>query len=239
MCCGGGFGGGGGGGGGNLLGTLTAPFIPYASAAHTLADSSLQYNNGTDVLSTTADLHIGADIVMDAGLGQITCEFLDVNSNANIDGLLAVGAAGINVGSGNFIVDGSNGDTTIAGLLTQNGLSNFNKRTLLVPVPITAAPAITLDSADGNQFSIIGIDQNMAINAPLNPVDGATMLLELSGNASTPWTLTWNAVFSFGTGGAPVPDLSGAYTALSYLGFRYSAWNTKWNYLGTLVGPFT
>lgn len=238
MCCGGGFGGGGGGGGGNLLGTLTAPFIPYATAAHTLADSTLQYDSGTDILFTTSDLRIGLGVVIDAGAGQVTTEFLDVNSDANIDGLLTVGAAGMNIGTGKFVVDGSNGDTTIAGILTQNGVANFNARTVLTPVPITAAPTITLDSAAGNQFSIIGIDQNMTFDAPLNPIDGATMLLEISGNASTNWTLTWDAAFEFGAGGAPTPDLSGAYAVVSYLGFRYSAWNLKWNYIGTLVGPF-
>ncbi len=54
MCCGGGFGGGGGGGStGNISGDLTVEKIPYASGAHTLADSPLR--------------RYGADAVMVSG----------------------------------------------------------------------------------------------------------------------------------------------------------------------------
>src|SRR4051812_39123773 len=50
MGCNCGFGGGGGGGGGgNLSGTLTNPRVPYASAANTLADSSLYYFGATEM----------------------------------------------------------------------------------------------------------------------------------------------------------------------------------------------
>ncbi len=64
MCCGGGFGGGGGGGStGNINGDLTAPFLPYASAAHTLADSPIK-RTGADEITVIGSIKSEADAAL-------------------------------------------------------------------------------------------------------------------------------------------------------------------------------
>lgn len=83
--------GGGGGGGGNLSGTLTTGKIPIATAAHTLADSTLDYGVTTPGGWTQTNSGAGGTVITDSGGGGLTL----FDSATSGPGLEVKGSAGI------------------------------------------------------------------------------------------------------------------------------------------------
>ncbi len=236
MCCGGFGGGGGGGGGGNLLGTLTPTFMPYASGIHTLSDTGISYNAGTGAISTNGDINVGADIALDASAGQIDTEFLHVHSSATIDGLLSLGASGMNVNSGKFILDGSTGGFTTLGPTDFKDQMTIEKSTVLTEVPVAIVASVaTIDSYLSDFYSVT-VDQNVTFAAPTNPGNGRRFMLRLDIDGLGAWVIAWDLNFEFQNATPPtIPtNVAGSY----YLGFVRNPNTNKWDNPGIPIGPF-
>jgi len=255
MGCGGFFGGSGGGGGGNLSGTLTETHVPFASGVHTLADSPLIWDEGVfqwpaanfDLgeddfdygplsVSQTGTLLFGADITLDANLGQADFEFLHVHSSASIDGLLSLGASGMVVNTDKFILDGSTGGFSTKGECLFEKQITLDGSTVLgeVVVPIVSSVA-TIDSYQSDFYSVV-VDQNVTFAAPTNPGNGRRFMLRLDIDGLGAWAINWDLNFEFQNATPPtIPtNVAGSY----YLGFVRNPNTNKWDNPGIPIGPY-
>lgn len=267
MCCGGfGGGGGGGGGGGNLLGTLTPDHIPYASGIHTLSDGPLVVDPITGAVSTPSDIQVGADILFDASasaiivtggpgaqilldgtVGQITANFLHVTSDASIDGLLSLGAAGLNVNTGKATIDGATGNMVLAGTLDVKGQLTYEKSTvkrIANPAPAGGGPwTVAIDVAQADCFFIgSGLGgTNTEISNPTNVTALAgfiqTILFRIESSANAADTFSFGTAYHFASGVDPLLAIDWSLPGYYYAGFVYNDNAVQWDYVGTLVGP--
>lgn len=116
------------------------------------------------------------------------------------------------------------GFTTIAGGAT------------IAPVALTvSASAFATNAALSNYFYVtLPNSTSTTASAPTNPTDGQIISYELSQNGTGSGTVSWNSVFDFGAGGTPT--ITTTASKIDILAFRYSARNTKWNYLGSQLG---
>lgn len=244
MCCGGGFPGGGGGGGGNLSGTLNPTFIPYASGAHTLSDSTLSFDDVTgDLYLVSNSFFIGTAISLD-GPGQIiTTEFLHVMSNTTLDGTTTMhGDLIINNGTSNvFTVDFSTGDTVLAGTLSIGEQATFGKSTVIPIVDAIATGGagtytVNIDAYLSDWFETApGGVGTTTVAAPTNAAAGRRFMLRIQLGGSAASIIAFDAIYRFPSG-APSMDFS--VTGYYYLGFAYNEHSNTWDAIGTLAGPF-
>ena len=105
------------------------------------------------------------------------------------------------------------------------------------PVALSiVSTAIATNAALGNNFfATLAISAATTMSAPTNPVDGQVIKYELAQPASgSGGTVTWNAVFDFGTTGAPTLTLTNSKS--DFVGFQYSSRLIKWVYLGSQLG---
>ena len=100
-------------------------------------------------------------------------------------------------------------------------------------VALTDAATITIDASAGNDWRVT-IAGNRTMAAPSNPADGQQVTLTVTQDATGGRTLTWDAVFKFGTAGQP--PLSAAAGASTMIGFRYYAVPGEWRCAGSAGG---
>jgi len=90
-------------------------------------------------------------------------------------------------------------------------------------VTLTDAATVVIGAAGGNDWRLLltsAIGSTRAIGAPTGLADGATYTLALTQPASGgPCSVTWNAVYDFGSAGAPT--LSTAASAADIIAFKY------------------
>lgn len=96
------------------------------------------------------------------------------------------------------------------------------------PLALTDGATITIDASRGDDFRVtLGGNRTMA--APTNPTDGQRVTILVSQDGTGSRTLTWNAVFTFGT-------ITNALTATAnrrdLFDFVYNAGLTKWLVVG-------
>jgi hypothetical protein len=121
--------------------------------------------------------------------------------------------------------------TVIAYLPLSGG--TLTGRFVTAGVTLTDAATVAVDASTGNDF-ILTLGGNRTIGAPANPAANQRIIFELIQDATGSRTVTWNSVYSFGSGTAPV--LSTTAGAVDQVGFRYSATKSKWLYLGSAGG---
>jgi hypothetical protein len=117
------------------------------------------------------------------------------------------------------LTSGSGGSTT---LVAVDGASNIN---LYLPgnvLTLTDGATINWDVNSGATATVT-LGGNRTVAAPTNLVAGAFYALEIIQDATGSRTLTWNSVFKFANGVAPV--LSTAASARDYLVFRSNGTN--------------
>lgn len=105
----------------------------------------------------------------------------------------------------------------------------------LAPKVVTLADAATIavDASAGNDWRVtLGGDRTLA--APTNPADGQQVTLTVTQDATGGRTLAFDAVFKFGTAGAPA--LTATAGGADILGFRYYATAAVWRYMGASQG---
>ena len=108
-------------------------------------------------------------------------------------------AVGVTAGQ-TRVLTAPDADVTIAGLsLAQEytAAQNFNATTL------TDAATIAWD-ASANQVTSVEITASRTMGAPTNQVDGAVYVLMIKQDSTGGFTMSWNAVFKFAGGTAPV-----------------------------------
>jgi hypothetical protein len=104
---------------------------------------------------------------------------------------------------------------------------------------LTDAATVAIDATKGNDFRLLlttGVGGSRAIGAPSGLTDGQQFTVALTQPASGgPCTVTWDAVFDFGTAGAPT--LSTAANAADIIGFKYYGGGVgKARFLGAGLG---
>jgi hypothetical protein len=108
-------------------------------------------------------------------------------------------AVGVTAGQ-TRVLTAPDADVTIAGLsLAQEytAAQNFNATTL------TDAATIAWD-ASANQVTSVEITASRTMGAPTNQVDGAVYVLMIKQDSTGGFTMSWNSVFKFAGGTAPV-----------------------------------
>lgn len=108
-------------------------------------------------------------------------------------------AVGVTAGQ-TRVLTAPDADVTIAGLsLAQEytAAQNFNATTL------TDGATIAWD-ASANQVTSVEITASRTMGAPTNQVDGAVYVLMIKQDSTGGFTMSWNAVFKFAGGTAPV-----------------------------------
>jgi hypothetical protein len=117
------------------------------------------------------------------------------------------------------LTSGSGGSTT---LVAVDGAYNIN---LYLPgnvLTLTDGATINWDVNSGATATVT-LGGNRTVAAPTNLVAGAFYALEIIQDATGSRTLTWNSVFKFANGVAPV--LSTAASARDYVVFRSNGTN--------------
>jgi hypothetical protein len=117
------------------------------------------------------------------------------------------------------LTSGSGGSTT---LVAVDGASNIN---LYLPgnvLTLTDGATINWDVNSGATATVT-LGGNRTLAAPTNLVAGAFYALEIIQDSTGSRTITWNSVFKFANGVAPV--LSTAASARDYVVFRSNGTN--------------
>jgi hypothetical protein len=92
---------------------------------------------------------------------------------------------------------------------------------------------IVADASLGNDFQMT-ITANRTMGPPLNPRNGQLIMFDITQGGLGGFTVTWDAIFNFGSGTAP--QLSLAAGATDMVGFKYKASKNQWWYTGCLTG---
>ena len=101
-------------------------------------------------------------------------------------------------------------------------------------VTLTYATTVTVNAAAGNDFRLTLTASTATMGAPSSPVDGQRIDFMLTQGTGGSFTVAWNAVYDFGTAGAPT--LSTAAGKIDIIGFVYNAAATKWLCMGAALG---
>lgn len=143
-----------------------------------------------EVMSHLADMSSGASAVKD------TFTLSDPDDDTK---KVRLDAVGVTAGQ-TRVLTAPDADVTIAGLsLAQEytAAQNFNATTL------TDGATIAWD-ASANQVTSVEITASRTMGAPTNQVDGAVYVLMIKQDSTGGFTMSWNAVFKFAGGTAPV-----------------------------------
>lgn len=97
----------------------------------------------------------------------------------------------------------------------------------------TTSGTITPDSANADQYLILGLSGATAIAAPSGaPVAGQKLMLRIKDNGSSQ-TLTWDAIYkAYGSVSLPAATTPGKS---QYVGMIYSATDAKWNVVASAI----
>jgi len=105
-------------------------------------------------------------------------------------------------------------------------------------VTLTDASTVSVHAAAGTDFRLTttsGVGASRTMRAPSSPVDGQVIKFQVAQAASGgPYTVSWNAVYDFGTAGTPT--LSSSASKVDIIGFAYNASLVKWCALGSALG---
>jgi hypothetical protein len=112
-----------------------------------------------------------------------------------------------------------------------------------VTLPAYLAPAnvvlafgasIAVNAALGNDFDLTLTASTGTLANPSNPVNKQIITICIEQGTGGGFTLAYGSAYDFGSTGAPV--LSTAAGAVDILAFKYVALNSKWCYLGSMLG---
>jgi hypothetical protein len=158
---------------------------------------------------------------------------------SNLSDLTSASAARTNLGLGTAATSAATAfdaagaaTAAAAGSLSKSG-GTMTGRFVTAAVALTDAVTVSVDALGGNDF-VLTLGGNRTIAAPANPAANQRIIFELIQDATGSRTVTWDSVYSFGSGSAPT--LSTAASAADQVAFRYSAAKSKWLYLGSNGG---
>lgn len=99
---------------------------------------------------------------------------------------------------------------------------------------LTDGATISVNAALANNFTVT-IAGNRTIANPTNPVDGQTILFQVTQGTGGNFTLTFGSAYEFPTG-LTQPTLSTTAGLTDILGFMYNATKTKWLFMAYVLG---
>ena len=119
---------------------------------------------------------------------------------------------------------------------THAGTETYTAATIQRPIPLSVSGgAIATNAAVGNNFRVTPTHStSTTMSVPTNPADGQKITYEIVQDSTGSGTISWDAVFAFGTTGAPT--LTTTASKRDLVGFQYSSDETKWLYLGSQLG---
>lgn len=92
-------------------------------------------------------------------------------------------------------------------------------------VTLVDGTTVDIDCSEGNSFTLtLGGDRT--INAPTNPLDGQTIVIDLVQDATGTRTVTWNAIFLWPSGTAPT--LTTTPLATDIVTGKYNSTTAAW-----------
>lgn len=97
-----------------------------------------------------------------------------------------------------------------------------------------AGGSVAVNAAVANTFNLTLTASGWAVAAPTSPSDGQVIRFRITQGTGGFFMLSWNAVFDFGSGAAPV--LSTAAGKVDIVAFEYIGTLSKWAYLGAGLG---
>lgn len=101
-------------------------------------------------------------------------------------------------------------------------------------VLLADAATIATDASKSNHFRVT-IGGNRTLGEPTNPKDGQAITYEIIQDGTGSRTLTYAAVFAFGTD-IPSPTLTTTANKRDFLMFKYNATAVKWYCLAVVKG---
>jgi hypothetical protein len=101
------------------------------------------------------------------------------------------------------------------------------------PVTLADASTIAVDAGRGNLLRVT-VAASRTMGAPSSAQDGMNLMFQITQGGSGSNLITWNAVYAFGTAGAPTLTTTTGKTDL--VAFAYNAGAGKWWCLGSSLG---
>lgn len=119
------------------------------------------------------------------------------------------------------------GAQTLAGDKTFSGQVIADASVKVKTVSISDGATLATDASLGSQFQVT-IAGNRTLGAPTNPRDGQKVVWRIKQDGTGNRTLTFNAIFRFGT---TIPSITLTTTAgkIDYIGAIYNSDDTKWD----------
>jgi len=211
-------------GGGIAVGTATAG---TTFSAITIAGNRV-YNSG----SGKAGIHVATNIT---GLYvQNNICYDNQGTKTQTYGLLIDGAFTATTG----VISDNDFRGNLTGTLSVTAtLSGVSTSALRGVVTLTDASTIAVDASLGTIFAVTLTASGHALGVPANPFDGQEIKIRfIQPGSGGPYTIngTWNAVYDFGTAGAPT--LSTGPGNVDIVTFQYIGALSKWACTGTVLG---
>lgn len=119
-------------------------------------------------------------------------------------------------------------------ILFDNNFPRQVRATAPLEYELTDAATIAVDASLGNVMRVT-LGGNRTLGAPTNPMKGQFLLFVVRQDATGSRTLSFNAIYRFSTS-LPSPTLTTAAGDVDYLLFRYDDVDSKWDYVGEVLG---
>jgi hypothetical protein len=100
----------------------------------------------------------------------------------------------------------------------------YTKNQSVTPVAVTATSTAVINSALSNNFTITPT-QNFTLSAATNPTNGMIINVVFT-QGSTPYVITWDAVWQFP--GGTEPTLTASANAIDFMSAYYNGATSKW-----------
>ncbi len=208
------------------LGTASSVLGSVVLSGSTSGTTTLNPNvtaSGTLTLPAATDTLIGK-----ATTDTLTNKTYDTAATGNSFKINGTAITAV-TGTGAAVLEAS---PAITGTATAQIVNASKSVTTGVAALTVSGGAIATDASLGNHFRVTTAHSaSTNMSAPTNPTDGQKITYELLQDSTGSGTIAWNAVFNFGSSGAPT--LTTTANKRDLVGFVYSSDQVKWLYLGS------
>jgi len=223
---------------------IAASKLNLATIAQVMAMSSkeLLFAKGADVASGTS-ITLGTDGNYFDITGTTTIQTITAKQAGSVVRLHFDGALTLTDDTGNLELQGrdlsvkAEDEVTLVSDGTNWLLGSVTSRNTIVEFPITTltdAATIATDASLGTHFRVT-LGGNRTLGEPTNPTDGQKCTWEVIQDGTGSRTLSFNAVFAFGTD-VPSPTLTTTANKRDFITAVYNSTADKWYVLAVSKG---